>query len=124
MDTIHITLRNKYLHTQAQKSNVEISAKKTISAIFKGSNTDFSEMTLKLTQSTPGTFCELPGIYDMNRDHFSAQIDTRYETLKFWSFLLSHVTGGGKCNFTYKVVYLNMFWSFLSDFQTLKVFER
>ena len=47
-----IDLANCFHFRDEKNAQTEVSA----------SNTDFSEMTLKLTQSTPGTFCELPGI--------------------------------------------------------------
>ena len=60
--TNNITPQNKYLHTQAQKFDDEVSAKKAILAIFKGWNADFSKMTLKLARRVPGGFYEHLGM--------------------------------------------------------------
>ena len=51
--TNNFTPQNKYLHTQAQKFDVEVSAKNAILAIFKGWNADFpnAETCTKSPQS-------------------------------------------------------------------------
>ena len=56
--TNNIMPQNKYLHTQAQKFDDEVSAKNAILAIFKMWNADFSKMTLQLARRVPGAFYE------------------------------------------------------------------